>query len=386
MSGTRYSCFQGRVIFFLFRLTGFLIMCSHGLAVAAEIDKSFNTQTITCDRIVVFVSSSCSHCAKAREYLSELKLKDPRLNFHYREVTLDLDARLDFAEINSRHGIKRPGVPTFDVCGRLIVGFDPERVLEGIYDTKQKPASINLPLLGELGPSSVGLPLFTIAVGLVDGFNPCAMWVLMFLLSILVHIKQRRRILLIAGTFVLVSGVVYFAFMAAWLNAFFFIGYSRNLQLVLGSVALVIGGIHMKDFFALHHGISLSIPESAKPGLYGRIRRVVRAENMAAAIGGTIFLAILVNFVELLCTAGLPALYTQVLSLYELTTPAYYGYLILYNIAYIVDDGLMVAIAVITLGQRKLQEHEGRWLKLISGLLIFGLGLLLLLAPGLLAI
>ena len=111
----------------------------------------------------------------------------------------------------------------------------------------------------------LGLPAFTVAIGLIDGFNPCAMWVLVFLLSLLVGVTSRRKTVLIAGTFVLVSGLMYFAFMVAWLNAFLLVGFSRSLQALLGVVAVSIGAIHIKDFFAFKRGLSLSIPERAKP-------------------------------------------------------------------------------------------------------------------------
>lgn len=209
---------------------------------------------------------------------------------------------------------------------------------------------------------------------------------LLFLLSILVNVKQRSRILLVAGTFVLISGITYFVFMAAWFNVFLILGYSRMLQLVLGGLAILVGSVHVKDFFALHRGLSLSIPETAKPLLYDRIRRVVRAENLPIALGGTVILAVLVNFVELLCTAGLPALYTQILTYFDLENGAYYGYLALYNLAYIADDAVMVAIAVVTLGHRRLQERQARWLKLLSGALIVALGATLILAPNFLTL
>ncbi len=140
------------------------------------------------------------------------------------------------------------------------------------------PQSIELPFFGIASVSELGLPLFTFLVGLVDGFNPCAMWVLVFLLSILVNIKDRKKILLIAGSFVLVSGLAYFAFMAAWLNVFQLIGLQRWVQIALGSLGVVIGLINVKDFFAFRRGITLSIPESAKPGIYRRVRRIVTTE------------------------------------------------------------------------------------------------------------
>lgn len=241
--------------------------------------------------------------------------------------------------------------------------------------------SIRLPLFGEVRLSELGLPLFTIVIGLVDGFNPCAMWVLLFLLSILVNLRDRLRILMIAGVFVVVSGVAYYAFMAAWLNVFLLVGLLRPIQIALGVLAVVVGGIHIKDYFAFKRGISLSIPESAKPGIYRRVRAVVTAEHLWGAITGAIVLAVLVNIIELLCTAGLPALYTQVLTLQGLPSWQNYLYLGLYILAYMLDDSLMVGAVVLTLGKRKLQENEGRWLKLVSGLVVLVLGIVMILRP-----
>ena len=229
--------------------------------------------------------------------------------------------------------------------------------------------------------SELGFPLFTVAVGLVDGFNPCAMWVLLFLLSILVNLKSRAKILAVAGTFVLISGLAYFAFMAAWMNVFMLVGLLRPVQITLALLAIAIGAIHIKDFFAFKQGISLSIPESAKPGLYARVRAIINAENLTAAIIGAVVLAVMVNLIELLCTAGIPAMYTEILSLQQLPQWKNYAYLGLYNLAYMFDDGLMVAIVVVSLKKRKLQEAQGRYLKLLSGAVIFVLGVVMLLWP-----
>jgi hypothetical protein len=169
--------------------------------------------------------------------------------------------------------------------------------------------------------------------------------------------------------------------MAAWLNMFLLIGLSRAVQIGLGGIAVLVGVVSVKDFFALHHGISLSIPESAKPGLYARIRGILQAEHLAGAMAGIVILAGLVNLVELLCTAGFPALYTQILTLQQMPSWEYYGYLGLYNLAYIFDDSLMVLIAVITLSRRKLQDRAGRWLKLVSGIVMVVLGGILLMKP-----
>lgn len=248
----------------------------------------------------------------------------------------------------------------------------------------QEKDTIEVPLLGELSRSRLGMPAFTFLIGLVDGFNPCAMWVLLFLLSLLVNLKSRVKIVAVAGTFVLISGLAYFAFMAAWLNVFLLIGYLRPVQLLLGIFATLVGLIHIKDFFAFKKGISLSIPEWAKPGLYARMRRVVNAESLVGAIIGASILAVLVNIIELLCTAGLPALYTEILTMQNYPPWKTYAYLALYNVAYMLDDTIMVTIVVVTLGKHKLQEDQGRYLKLFSGVVILILGLILIIKPSLL--
>ena len=240
---------------------------------------------------------------------------------------------------------------------------------------------IDLPVLGRVRLAEWGMPAFTFAVGLVDGFNPCAMWVLMFLLSVLVNIRERGKILIIAGTFVFVSGLAYFAFMAAWLNVFMLVGMDRPAQVILAVIAIVIGSVNVKDFFAFGKGVSFSIPDSAKPGIYARVRRIVAARHLWAALAGAVVLAVLVNMIELLCTAGLPALYTEILTLQMYSPSVTYAYLFLYIVAYMFDDSLLVAGVVLSLSRRKLQEGEGRVLKLVSGLVILLLGFVMLFRP-----
>lgn len=343
-----------------------------------------------CEAIDVYVREGCPHCADAKSYLQGLERRRPELTVRYHDVLQDPAALEDLQALSSQYGVEQPGVPSFLVCGAFQVGFSDDvgsdewiekQIVQPGGDTDEQ--QIVTPL-GAFSARDLGLPAFTIVLGLVDGFNPCAMWVLLFLLSILVNIRDRRRVALVAGTFVLVSGLVYFAFMAAWLNLFLLIGFTRWLQVLIGVLAIVIGLIHVKDFIAFGKGVSLSIPDTVKPALYTRVRSVLYAENLFAALAGVTVVAIMVNMVELLCTAGLPALYTQVLTLHDLPTMQYYFYLLLYNLAYVFDDAVMVGVAVFTMNKFKLQERQGRWLKLLSGIVVLVLGVLLIGAPGLL--
>jgi glutaredoxin len=361
----------------------------------------------------VFVRQGCPHCEKAKTYLTELKQRYPQLKVTVRDIGQDSQALLRLKTLAAKFDMTQLGVPAFYVRGELVVGFQSAEItgkqLEELLGrpppdvgtlskgvcplepevpcppapTKKNVGKkiIHIPFFGDQTLPELGLPLFTLFLGLLDGFNPCAMWVLLFLLALLTNLRDRRKMFLLAGTFVLVSGVVYFAFMAAWLNVFLFIGYVRIIQVMMGGLAVGIGLVNVKEFWAFGQGPSLAIPESAKPGLYARVRKILAAEHLSQAMLGILVLAILVNMVEFVCTAGFPAMFTQVLSQQGLTTSEYYGYLGLYNLAYIVDDAVMVTIAVVTLSHHKLQEREGRWLKLISGLVMLGLGVLLLIAP-----
>lgn len=355
--------------------------------------------------IEVFTRPGCGHCAAARRFLADEARTRPDVIVVTHDVSSDRQALQRLHRLSARAGITTPGVPTFVINGRVVVGFDPDstpaelRALLGRPrgdgaasgarcepdDTACKPKqkhSIKVPLIGKVSVDRVGLPVFTVVLGLVDGFNPCATWVLLFLLAMLVNLQDRSRMALIAGTFVVVSGVVYFAFMAAWLTFFTVVGVAGPIRLVLAALALLFGALNVKDFFAFGRGPSLSIPESAKPGLYARVRSILRAENLTGAMTGVIVLAFLVNLVELLCTAGLPALYTAVLTSRDLPVWQHYGYLMLYVIAYMIDDAILVAIGVITLSKRKLQERAGRWLKLLSGVVMLILGMLFLVRPN----
>jgi hypothetical protein len=364
------------------------------VSAAAESTPPSQEETEPCRHIEVFHRTGCPHCGQAFQFLDQLQRNHPTITVQALEVNESPQVRRRFIELNRKFAVNRPGVPTFLICDNLMVGFQSEETtgveikrllgLEPVTLHEPETGSIETGWFGALSAEGLGLPLFTVAIGLIDGFNPCAMWVLLFLLSLLVNLRDRRRIIVIAGTFVFVSGAVYFAFMAAWLNVFLIVGFSRALQVAVGLIAVLIGVVHVKDFFSFNQGVSLSIPDAAKPGLYARTRRVIQAENMLGALVGVTVVAMLVNLVELLCTAGLPAVYTQILASRSLSAAQYYLYLLLYNLAYIIDDALMVGIVVYTLSRHKLKESTGRWLKLLSGSVILVLGTLLLLAPRLL--
>jgi hypothetical protein len=362
-----------------------LLWCAAGTTPAGA--QPVQPHTPEDDVLEVYVRSGCPHCADAKIFLQRLARERPSLRIVYRPVDEDPGAADDLVRIFRAAGMWPPGVPTFLMNGRIVVGFDDAEhtgpaVRALIEEAPRPPPQVETALFGTLSASRLGLPLFTLTLGLLDGFNPCAMWVLLFLLSLLVRLQNRRRMALVAGTFVLASGAAYYAFMAAWLNVFLAVGMSTALRWMLGVVAVAIGAVNVKDFFAWGHGFSFSIPASAKPGLYARARTVLQAEALPASLVAVAALAVVVNIVELLCTAGLPAIYTAVLTQHDVGPSARYAYLALYIVGYIADDSLMVATAVMALTSRKLTEHAGRSLKLLSGAVMLALGGVIILRPG----
>ncbi|WP_250546397.1 hypothetical protein [Geobacter sulfurreducens] len=299
-------------------------------------------------------------------------------------------------------GTEAKGVPTFIIADRMLDGFSDETRSElereivrrtatshptGENDTQDRAgnaAPLTLPLLGTISAERLSLPFFTLAVATLDSFNPCAFFVLLFLLSLMVHAHSRHKMALIGGVFVFFSGLIYFLFMAAWLNLFLVTGHLAWITVLAAVAALIIATMNVKDFFLFEKGVSLVIPEEAKPRLFERMRNLVRAGTLPAMLAGTVVLALAANSYELLCTAGFPMVFTRVLTLRELPPSAYYLYLGFYNVVYVIPLAVIVGIFTITLGSRKLTEWQGRVLKLVSGIMMLSLGFVLLLRPTLL--
>jgi len=244
---------------------------------------------------------------------------------------------------------------------------------------------LDIPFFDSINPSDFSLPVLTIILGAVDSVNPCSFFVLMFLLSILLHTKERKKMTIIGGIFIFFSGFIYFLIMAV-LIAFFIISDQQPLILFIAAIiALVFGILNMKDFFFFKKGPSASIPDSQKSELYQQMRHLVKITSVPSLIAATIIFAISANVVELFCSLQIPLLYNAQLLSYDLTGFEYYMYIFFYNVIYVIPLIIIVTIMIITLGRWKISETQGRVLKLFPGIMIFSLGELLLLNPDLLS-
>ena len=357
-----------------------------------------------------FRAEGCPHCEDAGAFFARLAAEEPRLIVRDYEVSRDAANRALFQAALDALEVEEGGVPFIFVGDWVTLGYHTDATtgaeirrqvarclaapcadaLEAIRAGRAPPAPppreaganvLRLPLVGEVDAAALSLPLLTLTVAALDAFNPCAFFVLLFLLSMMAHQKSRARMLAVGGIFVLFSGLMYFAFMAAWLSLFQLLGQLAWVTLAAGLLAVVVGAVNVKDFFLFGRGVSLSIPESKKPGLFRRMRAVLAADNLPAMLAATVFLAVAANFYELLCTAGFPMVYTRILTLGEPLPAMRYLYLALYNVVYVLPLAAIVVVFARTLGARKLGEREGRLLKLLSGTRMLELGALLLVAP-----
>ena len=408
----RAGCIGGRVALIAILTPVLMVTWLVGLALAVD-ESGDDTPWIGVDESGVEVvelyfvfSSTCPHCQAAIPSVEGWSQHRDWLRVWWLQADGGDPMVAEIAQaVAGEIGEPIRGVPTFMYCGTMRTGWDDADgmgaivigELDACHDSLVAPASsgpigttsttvasVAVPVVGDVEANAVPLPVFTAIVAGLDAFNPCAFFVLLFLLSLLVHARSRARMALVGMTFVAVSGVLYFVFMAAWLNLFLVTDNLRAVTLIAGLIAVVLGALSAKDYFRPDLGPSTSIPDAAKPGLFARMRGLLSIDRLLPVMAATIALAVVANSYELLCTAGLPMVFTRVLTLNDLPTTSYYGYLALYNLIYVIPLMAIVLGFVWTLGSRKLQPTEGRVLKLLSGSMMLGLGLVLVLAPQLL--
>lgn len=369
-----------------------------------------------------FQAETCPHCAEAAPAIRQWTDSVPWLILEPREVTGSVAGRQAFAEVLAAAGTTPKAVPTFAVCGRVAVGWDSAgatlsrlrewaATCQPATDAATSPADppaasgpapdrgqttpsaappepVDLPFLGRVGGEGEdrwSLAVLTVALAAVDAFNPCAFFVLLFLLSLMVNARSRRRMALVGGIFVATSAAVYFVFLAAWLNLWLLLSGLAWMTRLAGVAALAIAVLDLRDALRPGASATLAIPDRARPGLFARMRNLVGADRLAVVLVGAATLAVVANAYEVLCTAGFPMVFTGLLADRTADPIVRYGWLGLYVAVYVLPMAAIVAGFVATLGRRKLTEREGRLLRLLSGTMMGALGLVLLAAPALLA-
>ena len=339
-----------------------------------------------------FYSSNCEPCEESLILIENefeknetyngtliVNIKDIAVNEDYREEYFDKYINYTvYPLVVIKSGMNETIIGEMDITVEYI-----KNIIDA-YLTGEKPNETNNKDMidtpfGRVNISSLSLPILTIILGGLDSFNPCAFFILIFLLNLLLYAHSRKRMLLIGSVFIFFSGLLYAIFMFILFETFLL---SKThvgiITIIAGALALTLGVINIKDFFFFKKGASLSIPDDKKPGIYKQMRNLVKNPQVSAVIIGTIVLAGTVNFYELLCTLGLPLVFTQKLALYDMSAAEYYTYIFFYNVVYVIPLIIIVLIFVFTLGKRKLTEWHGQVMKLVTGIMLSSFGILFL--------
>ena len=243
------------------------------------------------------------------------------------------------------------------------------------------PSALDLPLLGEVDLRALSLPALTIVLGAVDGFNPCAMWVLIFLIGLLLGLQDGTRRWVLGGAFLLTSAAVYYVVIAAWLSAVLILGLVAWIRLGIGILALAGGGYYIYQFVRNPQALCRVANETRRHRIMTRLRAAATEPRFLTALGAIVVLAIGVNFVELLCSAGIPAIYAEILALTPMPTWQHYAWLALYVLVFLLDDLAIFVVAMLTLDVTGATSRYAHYAQLVGGLVLLVVGALLLFRP-----
>jgi len=243
------------------------------------------------------------------------------------------------------------------------------------------PNAVSVPWFGEIALADLSLPVLTVVLAGIDGFNPCAMWVLVLLIGLFVGVVDSRRMWTLGLVFLVATGAMYFAIMAAWLNVVLWLGAVAWLRIAIGLLAIGAGIYYLREYWTNPEGFCRITAGGRRRHFTDAFRRMVEQPSLVLAALGIAALAIIVNLVELACSAGVSAVYTQILAMYDLPLASYYAYLGLYLLVFLLDDAAVFVTAMVTLRSAILTGRYTRGAHLIGGAVLLALGWVMLLRP-----
>lgn len=389
--------------------------------------------------IYLFYGDGCPHCAAEEEFLDEyLKDKDNVKLYKY-EVWYDKTNQEYLQKVQKKLNDKQSGVPYTVIGDKVLLGYmdgvtdvtiknyvneylennhyvDYVGKITNVSDIKDDSDKIDTknndkkqenkleksneeildnvdnmlkkyPVLNKLSAKKISLPLLSIVLGLVDGFNPCAMWILIFLITMLFNMKDRKKMWILGLTFIVTSGIVYLLFMLTWLNLATFISKLSFIRLLIALIALVVGIINISKFanslIKKDEGCDV-VDKKDRKNIMNKIIKITTEKKFILALFGIIALAASVNIIELMCSIGIPLLFTQILAMNNLSTFEYAIYMLLYILFFLIDDIIIFVGSMITLKVTGLSTKYTKFSHLIGGIIMLLIGLLLIIKPELL--
>lgn len=369
--------------------------------------------------LYLFYGDGCPHCKEEEEFFDDYLKNEPDVNLVKYEVWHSKDNQKLWIKVQDRLNNHSNGVPYLIIGDRVVVGYnvstsdtikdyvkkykssknpyDIINVLESkekenkkekeeLISTNEEVDEVTVPVLGKIKASEVSLPLLSVVLGFVDGFNPCAMWILLFLITMLLNTKDRKKMWILGLTFIITSGLVYLLFMLTWLNLAMFISKISLIRVLIAFVSFIVGFINLKKFYdstKKDDGCDV-VDKKNRKEIMNRIMNILKEKSFLLAIGGIILLAASVNIIELMCSIGLPLLFTQILAMNNLSTGSYALYMFIYIFFFLIDDIIVFIIAMTTLKVTGISTKYNKYSHLFAGIIIILIGLLLLIKPSIL--
>jgi cytochrome c biogenesis protein CcdA/glutaredoxin len=344
--------------------------------------------------------SSCPHCHEQIKDVNRLQRLYPDLKVS----TYQLDNKKyveKLLKISEFYQIQFGSVPVSFVGDQAWIGFDQRISIEiekrinecfsrnldcqvktGVQGSR-KDFIIKVPLVGDIDLQKNSLVISTIMIGLIDGFNPCSLWVLSLLMTMIVGTISRKRILIIGISFLLTTAIIYAIFMAGIVSSLQYLNKLTWIKIAVALLTLTFALVNIKDYFWYKRGLSFTIPKQFQPDIYRRLRQIAHSkESTLILIGFTVLIAGGIAIVEFPCTAGFPIIWGQLILQSSVVGTQYFSLLMLYIIAYLMDELLIFLIIVATLNVTQMQEKHGRFLKLVSGMIMLGMSIALVFAPS----
>lgn len=241
--------------------------------------------------------------------------------------------------------------------------------------------TFNLPIVGEVNTKNLALPIIAIIMGSIDGFNPCAMWILIFLITMLIGIKNKKRMWILGLSFIATSGIVYFLIMLAWLNIAVVAANIEIIRAIIGIIAIIGGIINLKGILNKKEAGCEVTNDKSRKKIMTKIKEFTKEKNLLLALIGVITLAVSVNLIELACSLGFPVMFSQILAINNVNMLERIIYILIYILFFLIDDIIIFIIAACSFKVTALSTKYARISKIIGGIILLLIGILMIFKP-----
>ncbi len=367
--------------------------------------------------ITLFYSNTCPHCAKEKEFLKEYQNNNDNVVVTMYEVTtneensnlldlvkqslncsnqyvpytvvgdIGLTGYSDNVKAQIIHFVEKYQTEDFQDVVKLVKENNQvislEKIKQEVNEENREETKTTIPILGQVDSQNISLPLVAIIIGFIDGFNPCAMWILIFLISMLIGSNNKKRMVALGIIFLVTSGLIYLLFMGAWLKVMLSTLQLQIIKIIIGIIAIIGALWNLYSYYkSIHKEVGCSVVDSKKRKKFiDKITKLTKEESFILAALGMVGLAFSVNFVEFSCSAGWPALFAEILALNNLSKLSYFLYLLIYILFYMLDDIIVFMIAVITLKVTGISNKYQKYSHLIGGIIMLIIGILMIVKP-----